>query len=347
MTSYFSYLGLQPSPEQLVQRFGLELDKLMTLDLNLTGRPSYLYSRERNMSREASSTAFAQLLLKSIAPNDVAILVTGWPVRSMIDISIGEADGPIGAAAIARALHLTIGALSLAMAPAPLAAQVAAAFRSAGATIIDFDAFRRLVKGQERLFGVAVVGLDIDRDLSDYFAKLLQDLEPKAVIAIEHYGFSAEGKAYHATGHLVEPGIALTHSLFDQAMAKGLICGSCVDNPNEAGTSRLHDARVKHPPMRNDFANLLVGSSANNAAFALCAALAGLSATPTAAFPGSLDEAGIAATLAHGAIDPFSGTADPSFGVDTVERPYHAWIADLMGRLAKGYCAAAAINSNP
>ncbi|UVK49652.1 DUF4392 domain-containing protein (plasmid) [Mesorhizobium sp. AR02] len=342
MADYFSYLGLRHSKEELIQRFGLELDKLMTLDLNLTGRPSYLYSLERDGSGEASSTAFAQLLLNSLASKDVAILVTGWPVRSSIDVSIGEADGPIGAAAIARALHLTTGAVSLAMAPAPLAAQVAAAFRAAGATIIDFEAFKRLSKGNERLFGVAIVGLDIDCDLSNYFAELLQNIKPKTVIAIEHYGFSAEGKPYHGTGNVVEPGIALTHSLFDQAMAEGLICGSCVDNPNEVGTSRLHDARVKHPPMANDFANLLVGSSANSAAFALCAALAGLSATPTAAFPGSLDEAGITATLAHGAIDPFSGTADPSFGVDTIESPYHAWIADLMGRLAKGYCVATA-----
>jgi hypothetical protein len=94
--------------------------------------------------------------------------------------------------------------------------------------------------------------------------------------------------------------------------------------------------------MRNDFPNILVGNSANTAAFALCAALAGLSGNASAAFSARLDEAAISATLANGAIDPFSGTADPELGVDTIERPYHGWITELMARAAKGYCAAAA-----
>ncbi|WP_349963106.1 glutamate cyclase domain-containing protein [Rhizobium sp. ZPR3] len=340
MSNYFSYLNVRPTAEALKERFGRELDKLMTLDFNLGGRTAQLYALERAGSNHAGSTDFAAKLVSSVGAADIAILVTGWSVRPHIDVSIGEVDGPPGAAAIARALFLARGCASIVVTAKPLVSQTAAAFRAAGAVVVNRDAIHALRGTSTKLFAVAVEGFELDCDLDDQFRGLLSLAAPRVALAVEHFGFAADGNAYLSTGTAISRGVLHTDTLFLMAAEQGALCGACVDNPNEAGTARLHNSLAKHPPMKDDFENILVGSSANMAAYALAAAIGGLAGRPDAAFTGRLDEAAVAATFANGAIDPFSGSADPISGVDTLEPPYHTYVTDLMARMAHGYCNA-------
>ncbi|MCZ0736891.1 glutamate cyclase domain-containing protein [Phreatobacter sp. AB_2022a] len=343
INNYFKYLGSSPDPAAIKKRLGSELDKLMTLDVNLAGRAEHLYALAARGASGPLSTGLGERLLDVVRPADVICLVTGCSVRPQIDVAIGEPDGPAGVAALARALYLTRQALSVVVTSECLLPQAAAALRAAGATLIGRDRIADMRKRRPNLFGAVLVGYPVDQDVDGEFETLLNATDPRAVIAVEHFGYAADGKAYLTAGRTVEGGLLRSAPLFAMAAERSLLRACCVDNPNEAGTARLHSSAARHPAMADDFEHVVVAASANAAAYAVAAAIAGLAGAPDAAFTRELDEMVVAAVLRNGAIDPFSGLSDPALGTDTMERPYHGYVTDLMARTARGYCIAAAM----
>ena len=346
INNYFKYLGSPPDPSAIKRRLGNELDKLMTLDVNLAGRTEHLYTLAANDVAGPLSTGLGERLLDITQQSDVICMVTGCSVRPQIDVAIGEPDGPAGVAALARALYLARQALSVVVTAECLLPQVAAALRTAGATLITPDRVAYMREQRPNLFGVVLVGYPVDQDIDWQFETLLNATAPRAVIAVEHFGYAADGKAYLSAGRAVEGGLLRSASLFAMAAERSLLRACCVDNPNEAGTARLHSPAARHPAMADDFEHVVVAVSANAAAYAVAAAIAGLAGAPDAAFSRELDEMVVAAVLQNGAIDPFSGLSDPALGTDTTERPYHGYVTDLMARIARGYCVAAAMVQN-
>jgi D-glutamate cyclase len=337
---YFHYLGITAAPDDLVHRFGHVLDRLMTLDLNMTGRPGQHFRACRTSETGPISTTAATALLAGIRPGDVTVLVTGCAVRPEIDLSIGEPDGPAGAAAIARALFLTRNVLTTVVVAEPLVAQVEAAFRAAGAAIVDL-ADLMVARHQRRpLFAVSILAMPIDQDLSVAAADLFRTVSATAVIAVESLGIAIDGRGYFSTGRAFDRGVLRTDAVFREARDRGIHRFTCFDNPNEAGTGRLHTPAAKHPPVDDTFEFLIPGTSANWSAYALAAAISGICGQVSAAFSAELDVNAVEATLRAGAIDPFSGTADPAMGVDTLERGVHDVVTGLMQRVVLGFLAA-------
>jgi D-glutamate cyclase len=344
---YFEYLDLAASQDELTARFGDVLDQLMTLDLNMTGRPGQHYRACRPPLTRPISTSAAAALLEALSPGDLAIIVTGCAVRPEIDLSIGEPDGPAGAAAIARALYFARRVSCVIVVAEPLVAQVEAALRAAGAAIVDLENLPVARRQLRPLFATSIRSMPNDRDLSAHAASLFELAPAKAVIAVECLGIATDGKGYFSTGHAFDRGVLRSNAVFEEAKRRGILRFGCFDNPNEAGTGRLHTGSTPHPPIADTFEVLVPGASANWSAYALAAAVAGLSGALEAAFTAELDVRAVEASLTAGAIDPFSGTADPALGVDTVERGVHDVVTGLMQRAVRGFLAARSTTSGP
>lgn len=336
---YFQYLGIAPSQQDLVEHFGQVLDGLMTLDLNMTGRPRQHYLASQGPRAKPISTTAAAALLQAVSIGDLAILVTGCAVRPEIEPSIGEPDGPAGAAALARALFICRRALSIIIVAEPLVGQTTAALRAAGAAIVTLDDLIGLRPRERPLFAVSILGLPNDLDLSVKACELFDKAPAKAVIAVECLGIAIDGKGYFSDGGAFDRGVLRSDAVFLDAKRRGVLRFTCFDNPNEAGTGRLHMSETRHPPIADRFEFLIPGTSANWSAYALAAAMAGLSGQLQAAFTAELDVRAVEACLRAGAIDPFSGLADPAMGVDTIERGVHEQVTGLMRRAVAGFLA--------
>ncbi|WP_417766677.1 glutamate cyclase domain-containing protein [Stappia sp.] len=338
--SYFNYLNLSPSKADLINSLGTTLDNLMTTDLNMTGRATIFYKECRKNSNAPLSTSIASKVISGLEQNNSLLFVTGCAVRPEIDLSIGEPDGPVGAAAIARSAYLSSGTLSVVVTANPLVRQVAATFKAAGAVVLENDAPFPPQTKQTDVFLVKIIGLDFDRNIERELLDALNNVHPGAVIAVEHLGLATDGRGYFSSGRPFEHGALQTTALFKAAKDEGIPCVTCFDNPNEVGTASLHSETTKHPPISTDFEFLLPGTSANWAASALAAAISALAVCPHGAFTENLDVKSTEAALQNGAIDPFSGLADASTGNDTIEYPYHSNIVGLMARAASGYISA-------
>lgn len=337
---YFSYLGERPDRNELEHRLGTTLDRLMTLDVNLTGRSDHLYSIERRRLQRPISLTLATRLLETVGAGSTLLIVTGCSVRPEIDFGVGEPDGPPGAAAIARAMFMARGCQTIVAVAEQLAEQVEAALRSAGATIVEEAVLQRVKASPKPLFAAAVIGLPVDEDLGSRPGQIFDDHHPSAVLAVEHLGCASDGNAYFSTGKPFVNAVLRSEPIFREAAARGILRACCVDNPNEAGTGRLHSEIARHPPMADSFEHIVPGTIVNWAAYAVAAAIGALIGCPEAAFHGELDEACVRSTIEAGAVDPFSGFADPALGVDTLEKAVHVPVTTLMARTAKGFCSA-------
>lgn len=338
--SYFQYLNLTSSKVDLTNRLGTVLDILMTIDLNMTGRATSFYDFCRQKSDGPLSTSIASRIVTGLKRKNSLLFVTGCAVRPEICLSIGEPDGPVGAAAIARSAYFSSGASSIVLTARPLVQQVTAAFKAAGAAVLGEEVSLPPEEVTSNTFIVKVIGLEFDQNIDQELLSILHQHNPGAVISVEHLGVATDGRGYFSTGKPFEQGTLQTGALFDAARGKDIPCVTCFDNPNEAGTASLHSSGTKHPPIASDFEFLLPGTSANWAASALAAAIAALSLCPKGAFPELLDAKATEAALSNGAIDPFSGLADPATGNDTIEWPYHSTVVGLMARAVSGYTSA-------
>ncbi|MCH4561196.1 hypothetical protein ACVILI_006511 [Mesorhizobium sp. USDA 4775] len=339
---YFQYLTILTTQDDLDLRLGNALDTLMALDLNLTGRVQRFYQACRGERGDPLSTTAAKAILDAVGKHEVALFVTGCAVRPEIDVSIGELDGPAGAAALARSLFLTRGVVSVVVVAEPLVPQIEAAFRAAGASIVSPSQLNEAKKSRSLLFAVSIVGMPNDEALHEAAVRLFDHVKPKVVVAIESLGIATDGKGYFSTGRAFERGVLRSDAIFAEASMRGIVRLTCFDNPNESGTGRLHTSDTKHPPIADDFEFLIPGTNANWAAFAIAAAIAGIEARPEAAITPALDVAAVEASLRAGSIDPFSGMSDPLYGIDTMEMGCHDTVTGLMARAAKGFVVASA-----
>ena len=85
------------------------LDRIMNLDIGQRGVDK-LYKPARARSSEALCAAAARHLTRTAA-GDCIVLITGSLTRPWVSLSIGETDGPVGVAALARALSYGFNAI--------------------------------------------------------------------------------------------------------------------------------------------------------------------------------------------------------------------------------------------
>jgi len=172
--------------------------------------------------------AAAQRLCDELTPEDVVIILTGFPIPPMM---ISETDGPPGAVALSRAIIEGLDA-NVIVGCDPGAVEICSATaRAGGLSVVSRE------KVFESRLSVAVEPVPSGLSDAEAYASKLANLEPTALIAIEKVGPNREGVYHNMAGIDVSDASAEVRPLFDQL--DDIITVAVGDGGNEVGMGSI------------------------------------------------------------------------------------------------------------
>ncbi len=186
--------------------------------------PSRLLAAALRPRRGGLCARAAQALAARLRPGGRVWLVTGLVVPGAI--CRGETDGPPGAAVLARALAMGLGARVVLLSEAPVRAVVSAALDVLAAADRSGPPWRRACRTAALPRRPRAAALWIGRRFRR---------PPQAVIAVEKLGPNPRGVVHTAGGQDVTAAQARTAVLFAAAQARGVLRVGVGDRGNEVG----------------------------------------------------------------------------------------------------------------
>lgn len=285
-----------------------------------------LYEASRMHAGKPLTLAAAELLARSVRPGDRVLVVSGFIMR---DYGLPETDGPIGAAVLARALALGLGAIPIGVCEASVVPCLSACFEAAGLIPAALDALDR---GRNRCGFVdfpidAAAARQVAADILDRFA-------PKAVVAIERPGAADDGEYHGGGGFVISSFTAKTDLLFANAKERGIATIGIGDLGNELGMGVVAREVREHVPQGERIAAQLaadvavVANISNWGAYGVAACLAAMLGNDAIFHDGRDELRLIDACVAAGAIDPVG--AQRRAWVDGTDANTNAAMVDLL-----------------
>jgi D-glutamate cyclase len=313
------------------ERIGEAVDHLVTAPISnwtiLKGIPLLkLYATARRKAGGPLTLAAARLLRGCVGKGDRVLLLSGF---IMCDYGRPETDGPIGAAVVAKALTVGLGAVPVGVSEDIVLSCMEACFAATGLIPAPLDA---LDSGRNRC---GFAGFPIDAREADSAAqRLLDELQPKALIAVERPGAGRDGEYHGGGGFEISSFTAKTDVLFAAAKARGIPTIGVGDLGNELGMGVVaEDVRADVPlgdliaaEQAADIA--VIANISNWGAYGIAACLAALIGNEAAFHDGIEEERLIEACVRAGAIDPVGGQL--RLYVDGTDARTNAAMVDLL-----------------
>lgn len=312
-------------------RIAEAIDHLITAPMSnwtiLKGIPlDRLYEASRRRAKQPLTLAAADLLAKRVKPGDRVLMVSGFIMR---DYGLPETDGPIGAAVLARALALGLGAVPIGVSEASVLPCLEACFAAAGLIPATVEALGR---GRNRC---AFVDFPVDASFAAAKARrILDELEPKALIAVERPGAGADGEYHGGGGFAISSFTAKTDVLFALAQERGIATIGIGDLGNELGLGVVAAEVRAHVPLGETIAAHLaadvavIANISNWGAYGVAACLAAMLGNDGLFHDGRDELRLIDACVAAGAIDPVGGQRRA--WVDGTDAATNAAMVDLL-----------------
>ncbi|MDR7482804.1 MAG: DUF4392 domain-containing protein [Armatimonadota bacterium] len=225
------------TPIQLDDRHlkvGEAIDRLCTIEITGRGVVGDLYAAARAAQAGPLCLSAARVLVDGVAPGDVVVIATGLPTYPWF---LGEQDGPVGAATLARAMVLGLAARPVIVTEPNHVEMCAAAVRGAGLYARGVDEALRLPTT------AAVVGFPLEWAAAEREADaLLARVGPRALVAIERPGANEHGHYHSAGGQRLTEHCAKVDVLFARARAAGIPTVGIGDGGNELGCAMIREA---------------------------------------------------------------------------------------------------------
>lgn len=222
---------------------GKWLDTLVNIDITGRGVIDKLYNAAYEKAGEPLTYKAARELKNSVNKNDVVLIMTGFRVPPLF---IQETDGPQGAASIARAIDVCLGGKPVIVTePIRMSLRILkSVVRGVGLSVVPIDEIRG-----EAEHIASVVGFTLNDAVAEENAKkLLDELRPSAIIAIEKAGRNSKN-VYHNMGGL---DISKYHAKVDyvvtEARKRGVLTIGIGDGGNEVGMGLIEDVVKKYVP---------------------------------------------------------------------------------------------------
>lgn len=220
------------------------LDKLVTLDIGGRG-VEHLYDAARARQGSSLVGAAADALAKVPAGSTV-LITTGSISRAWISPTVGENDGPAGAAVIARALAIGRNITPVIVAEETLLDGLAAMLTSAGLSVLPYER-ARIASGDGSLAIASTRSFPTtDDEAGPAAAQLLDELEPALLFSTERAGRAADGVYYSMRALDYGMGRARIDRLFDEAAHRAIPTVAVGDGGNEIGMGAIADAVREH-----------------------------------------------------------------------------------------------------
>ena len=309
------------------------IDTILNLDIGKRGVDK-LYGPARARSQEALSAAAARHLV-GLGAGDRVLLVTGSLTRPWVSMSIGETDGPIGAAALARTLSYGFNAIPVVVTDTSLLEPIGKTLQAAGQAVVTLEQARKAT-ANKRFCSVAVLlGYPIDDDAAKQEAgRLLDEMSPQAIVSIERAGMTARGTYHNMLGQDYSEGRARIDYLVQEASARSIPTIGVGDGGNEIGMGAIAEAVRQHVPhgeilcAKTPTDILLPAGVSNWGCYAIQAAMAMLTGRPELAHSPAMERRLIEAAANAGLVDGNTGKCEMT--VDGMSVDVHMGIVELM-----------------
>lgn len=333
-------------------RVAEDIDRLITLDINRRGVIGILYDAARERIGAPLVYAAADRLLETLGPGSTVIIATGWPDRPWISPSIGELDGPPGAALLARSLHDALGAVPIFAVENQLIPAMSATATAAGFAVLGPDEAVAAAESPAPLHSAAVVGFPTDKAEAVVASrKLVEHLEPGAVVAVEKGSANDKGVIHNARGMDNTESIAKVDELVRLSKEIGTPTLGIGDGGNEVGMGLISDTIREHvrygkvcacpcgsgiaPELETD---VLVASTVSNwGAYGVAACLAAIVGDAKAFHEPATERRTLREAADAGLIDGNTGYVTP--GADGLSVDIHAAIVTLLGQIVSNALA--------
>ena len=318
----------------LAESIGENLDALITLDLRGYGVPRILYRAARAPAGGPLVLEAARALVATLGAEQVALIGTGFIFPPW---NTGELDGVVGAAAIARALEVGLLVKPAVVVEEELVPAISAVLRVAGLQPVTDPAHF-----QVRPHTVLVSAFPKDPALAgSAAARLLDLLQPQAMLAIERPGRSASDVYHMGNGVPVTDLAAKVDVLFEEVARRGGLTVAIGDLGNELGLGSLAPTVRRYVPFGERCQcpcqagiaaavaaqKVVVAAVSDWGGYALAAAIAFLAGRPEAFLEPDLERRLLERAVEVGLIDG-SGYAIPA--VDGVPLAYNVRLVDLL-----------------
>jgi len=322
--------------------FGENVDRLITVEMCFSpdfpyGVAAKLYEAARRRFGGPLAMMAAEELMRRIEPESYVLILTGMMIPPW---NTAETDGPIGAAALARILRIGFNALPVIVVdPSETTVRaVEAACRGMGVGIVDLgDLGRVSYSASIQTFPLDVEGA---RRAAD---RLIGELGPSAVIAVERLGMNVRGEYHTAHGYNCSNWSPRMDYIVERAREVGVLTIGIGDHGNEIGFGAIaEEARKIVPygevcrcPCRGGIVCatetdiLIVASISNWGAYGVEACLAYLKGDLELMHSPSLELRSIGECVGAGGID--GATSAPTASVDAVPAELNAHLVEMLG----------------
>lgn len=220
-----------------------EIEKLVNIDFGKRRIDLLHAAAVRNMGAPPAYLA-AQELMK-LEPQNYVLIATGSVTRGWISPNIGETDGPIGAAVLARALHISFGIIPIIITESGLCDSMAVVMRSAGFTVVATNQLHLAGTRGSPTSVSSILGFPDDYEKARLEARrLLETYSPNIVLSVERLGRNALGVYHNSRGEDCSLHRARVDALIEEAMARKVFTICVADGGNDIGMGKIRDSVI-------------------------------------------------------------------------------------------------------
>lgn len=328
--------------------FAERVDQLVSLDVASRNVIQTLYPLARRAAGTPLCMAAATLLQERVHPKDVVLIATGWPDRPHITPRIAETDGPPGAAALARSVHLGLGAVPVVLIEPNLVDGMARVMEASGLRVLTPEEALSAATSTAPIHAGSVLGFPTAAEEAEEHARLLLErLQPRAIVTIEKGGMNDRGVIHTSRGADTTEHMAKIDYLVRVARQRGIATIGIGDGGNEIGMANIAEGIKQHIPYGakcrcgcgggtapSTPTDVLVAASISNwGAYGVAACLAYLQGEAEVLHDGGVELRVLEASASASFIDGISGFVAPS--ADGVPGPIHTAFVDLLRETVK------------
>lgn len=321
------------------------IDRLITVEMEGKGWPRgtivklYNAARER-LGNKALTYLAATALMQAAKKSKPIIISTGFKFGSFVPL--GETDGPPGAAALARTLSMCLKLPIILITEEDLIDGTGNVIEAIGLN------FKKNTKKLTASTDVGIIGFTTDAELAQEEArKLIEEIDPCAVITTEKIGPGKKGVYHSALGTDISAEQAKVDSIVEEAKNRKILTIGIGDIGNEIGFGLIFDVARHIVPLGIDCGCpchsgiitvtatdiLLPCMTSNWGAYGISAALAVLNKNIDLLHTPRDEHRMIMACLNSGAID--GGTGKPTLGVDGIDLDIHMHMVAMLREIVR------------
>lgn len=328
----------------MVKEVGEYVDTLINIDVRGRGVVDVLYHHVRERLGESLTSTSAKALIEAVKPGDTVIIATGFLLPPTY-LRIGETDGPLGAAALARAVVEAFDAVPIIICERELKTPMEAVVGAVGLSTTGFENAKRA--NREGWPHVAVVW-DFPDDVEQAKLKsseVIKKAEPSAIVAVEKASMNEKGVYHSSKGLDISNGMAKLDYLINEARAQNIITIGIGDGGNEIGFGLVREAIKEHIPYgakcqcpcgagiisATATDKVVTAGVSNWGAYGMAACLAAMLKKPGILHTGDMEQRVLEASVNAGFVD--GTTRRRILQVDVLPAETHIHIVELLRML--------------